>query len=225
MEIKNKKFIFIILFLFNNNIFANDFYILSKSLKDLDLNHSEFNFLNVDNQNLNSNFINKKEYIFKLFIMSNSKDYFPFENKSINYLFIKSNDSSKVSFNLFNKILDFNSNEEDFCSLFSEFTFTEKNPSGEVIYNYSSGINSFEGFQITITFLDDKIKMVNITGVGSEELSKLSDSILSDFIFIKNEVDINEDMGGETFSRVYNKTGLKATEISEEWYILTIERK
>lgn len=132
----------------------------------------------------------------------------------------KSPDAGKNALFLFNKPLRFNYNVDEFQVLFPEFVLSEKDNTGNGVYNYSSSNSSKSGqYVIEVIFSQDFIKEVRMTGQRTEEFNefdKLRFSIQDEFFYVRNtEIE-------ERYTSYFEKNDLKAEIAFGETTYITI---
>jgi len=135
----------------------------------------------------------------------------------------ESPDAGKNAFYLFNKPLRFNYNVDEFQAIFPEFVFSEKDNTGNDVYNYSSSSSNKSGqYAIEVMFSQDSIKEVRMTGQRTEEFNefdKLRFSIQDEFFYVRNtEIE-------ERYTSYFEKNDLKAEIAFGETTYITISWK
>lgn len=137
----------------------------------------------------------------------------------------KSPDAGKNAFYLFNRTLSFNYSVDEFKAMFPEFVFSEKDNTGNDVYNYSSSNSNKSGqYLIEVIFSHDFIKEVRMTGQRSRieefnDFDKIRFNIQDEF-FYQRSTDIEE-----IYTSFYEKNDLKAEIVFGETTYVTISRK
>ena len=137
----------------------------------------------------------------------------------------KSPDAGKNAFYLFNRTLRFNYSVDEFKAMFTEFVFSEKDNTGNDVYNYSSSNSNKSGqYLIEVIFSQDFIKEVRMTGQRSRieefnDFDKIRFNIQDEFFYLR-DTDIEE-----IYTSFYEKNDLKAEIVFGETTYVTISWK
>jgi len=136
-----------------------------------------------------------------------------------NEFYEKSRDSGYDSFRLLNKVFDFHFTPQEFENNFPEFSLTDNSLESKLYKFSSSDKNTFEQYWFEVSFENDRIKIVSLTGWGSDEFYGILRDVKDEFFDLGNEY-IND-----IYYSYYEKNNLKAKWISRDHTVLIIELK
>ena len=136
-----------------------------------------------------------------------------------NEFYEKSRDSGYDSFRLLNKVFDFHFTPQEFENNFPEFSLTDNSLESKLYKFSSSNKNTFEQYWFEVSFENDRIKIVSLTGWGSDEFYGILRDVKDEFFDLGNEY-IND-----IYYSYYEKNNLKAKWISRDQAELIIEWK